>query len=65
MFQPKTGERCNCRRGVQRDNCPECEGTGMRIDFKAIRERGKALAAHREALGPHSDIDKAIAECKR
>ena len=30
MYQPKTGERCTCKRGVQRDNCPECEGTGWR-----------------------------------
>jgi hypothetical protein len=39
-YQPKTGERCTCKRGVHRDNCPECEGTGWRIDFRAIRERG-------------------------
>lgn len=37
--QPKTGERCSCRRGVQRDNCPACEGTGWRVDFAAIRQR--------------------------
>lgn len=40
--QPKTGEKCGCRRGVQRDNCPNCEGTGYVIDFHAIRNR-KAL----------------------
>jgi len=39
MYQPKTGKPCNCRKGVQRDNCPACEGTGQRIDFKAIRAR--------------------------
>jgi hypothetical protein len=39
MYQPKTGERCHCKRGVARDNCPDCEGTGMRINFKAIRLR--------------------------
>lgn len=38
-YQPKTGEKCGCRRGVQRDNCPTCEGTGWVIDFRAIRER--------------------------
>lgn len=38
-YQPKTGERCSCRPGVERDNCPSCEGTGWRIDFRAIRER--------------------------
>ncbi len=38
-YQPKTGERCYCKPGVARDNCPHCEGTGWRIDFRAIRER--------------------------
>ena len=38
-YQPKTGQPCSCRPGQQRDNCPACEGTGMRIDFKAIRDR--------------------------
>ena len=37
MYQPKPGAKCSCRRGVQRDNCPNCEGTGLVIDFKAIR----------------------------
>lgn len=37
-YQPKTGEPCSCRPGQQRDNCPSCEGTGMRIDFKKIRD---------------------------
>lgn len=37
--QPKTGAKCECRQGVERDNCPRCEGTGMVIDFKAIREK--------------------------
>lgn len=38
-YQPKTGARCSCKRGVQRDNCPTCEGTGMVINFAAIRAR--------------------------
>lgn len=38
-YQPKTGAPCNCRPGMQRDNCPACEGTGWRIDFAAIRSR--------------------------
>jgi len=38
-YQPKTGERCNCKPGIYRDNCPACEGTGWRIDFAAIRRR--------------------------
>ena len=36
-YQPKTGQACGCRPGMQRDNCPQCEGTGQRIDFAAIR----------------------------
>lgn len=39
MYRPLTGAPCSCRRGQQRDNCPACEGTGMRIDFAAIRAR--------------------------
>ena len=35
--QPKTGAACGCKRGVIRDNCPNCEGTGRVIDFPAIR----------------------------
>jgi hypothetical protein len=50
MYQPKTGERCGCKRGVQRDNCPACEGTGWRIDFRAIRARTKTAAALTEIL---------------
>lgn len=38
-YQPKTGAACGCRRGVQRDNCPNCEGTGRVVDFRAIRNR--------------------------
>jgi hypothetical protein len=39
MYQPKTGQPCTCHRGIERDNCPQCEGTGQRIDFAAIRAR--------------------------
>lgn len=38
-YQPKTGARCSCRPGQQRDNCPTCEGTGWVVDFAAIRAR--------------------------
>lgn len=37
--QSKTGAKCGCKRGVARDNCPTCEGTGYVIDFAAIRAR--------------------------
>lgn len=39
MDQPKTGVKCSCRPGTQRDNCQRCEGTGLVIDFKKIREK--------------------------
>ena len=40
MYQPKTGEKCSCKPGVCRNNCPNCEGTGWKIDFQAIRDQG-------------------------
>ena len=41
-YSPKTGAKCGCKRGIHRDNCPACEGTGWVIDFRAIREAVKA-----------------------
>lgn len=46
-YQPKTGVPCSCRRGQQRDNCPTCEGTGMVIDFAAIRARNRVCVEAR------------------
>ncbi len=42
-YQPKTGKPCYCKRGIQRDNCPQCEGTGWVIDFAAIRAKTGSL----------------------
>jgi hypothetical protein len=42
-YQPKTGAKCSCKNGIQRDNCPNCEGTGMVIDFVAIRNRNRKV----------------------
>lgn len=36
MNAPRTGERCGCKPGIYRDNCPRCEATGWVIDFRAI-----------------------------
>lgn len=38
---PQGGDPCSCRPGQARDNCPQCEGTGRRIDFRAHREEMK------------------------
>lgn len=39
VYSPKTGAACSCRRGIERDNCAACEGSGRQIDFKAIHAR--------------------------
>jgi hypothetical protein len=44
LYSPKTGARCSCKRGVQRDNCPACEGTGWEINFAAIHARRRLRA---------------------
>ena len=52
-YQPKTGMKCSCRPGIERDNCSSCEGTGERIDFAAIRSSyvyGDPVAAFEKAL---------------
>jgi hypothetical protein len=49
-YQPKTGAKCSCRPGVHRDNCPNCEGTGWVIDFKAIQARVDELENWVEAV---------------
>src|SRR3990167_715420 len=41
-WSPKTGASCSCRRGVERDNCPRCEGSGQVINFKAIHAAREA-----------------------
>ncbi len=38
-YRPKTGKQCRCERGVERDSCPLCEGTGWEIDFAEIRSQ--------------------------
>lgn len=58
-YQPKTGAKCGCRRGVQRDNCPNCEGTGHVIDFRAIRNAPPVVPIflNRDARGYALKID--------
>lgn len=55
-FQPKTGEPCSCRPGQQRDNCPACEGTGQKVDFKKIRE----AKASKEELKHGDHVDQVL-----
>ena len=61
-YRPKTGAKCACKRGQERDNCPQCEGTGQVIDFKAIRamplEKGDTVTCKKH--GCLLDYDPAI-----
>lgn len=64
-YQPKTGARCSCKRGIQRDNCPNCEGTGYVIDFAAIRARkqmtsstGTEARAREDSIDAHNRINR-------
>ncbi len=41
---------CGCSKGIYRDNCPVCEGTGWRIDFAAIRAASGAQAQEAKLL---------------
>lgn len=52
---------CGCKRRIQRNNCPQCEGTGVPIDFGRIhRERGYAdglkAGAADKLLGESRDV---------
>lgn len=44
------GGACSCRRGIERDNCPACEGTGQRIDFAAHRAKKSLMAVNLDEL---------------
>lgn len=52
MYQPKTEQPCGCKKGMQRDNCSACEGTGLRIDFAKIRQEGKKWQTMPHTPGP-------------
>lgn len=60
-YTPLTGNACGCKRGVQRDNCPNCEGTGKEIDFRAIHaaKRGTPIV---EAL--FRGVNKAMSDIR-
>jgi len=47
-YQPKTGQKCSCKLGIYRDNCPNCEGTGWVIDFRAIHKRRESKKQNEE-----------------
>lgn len=32
---------CACKRGIERDNCPNCEGSGIQIDWHAFHKKLK------------------------
>ena len=56
-FTPKTGATCSCRKGFERDNCPNCEGTGEVIDFRAIHAAREEKELEREAERGAEDHD--------
>ena len=60
--QPKTGASCACRRGLQRDNCPNCEGTGLVIDFAKIRATKVfvPIVVNRDPRGYALKIDESV-----
>lgn len=37
---PKKGA-CGCKRGIHRDNCSNCEGTGIMIDWNTFHNKLK------------------------
>ena len=47
---------CNCKPGLYRDNCPQCEGTGRRIDFAAHCAEVRARMAQRNVDRPARGI---------
>lgn len=61
-YQPKTGDKCHCKRGIQRDNCPACEGTGWLIDFAAIRARHSRNARPMEDSEPTGSGEPPVQE---
>jgi hypothetical protein len=56
-YTPYTGEACACKRGIERDNCPTCEGTGKVIDFAAIHARRRAVCSCGSGLAREEATD--------
>jgi hypothetical protein len=55
----KTLGPCSCRPGIARDNCPQCEGTGRRIDFAAHRAAVRESLAIKAHLATHNALARA------
>ena len=34
---------CSCRPGIERDNCPNCEGSGLAIDWLTFHLRNRKI----------------------
>jgi hypothetical protein len=54
-YTPYTGAKCACKRGIERDNCPQCEGTGKVIDFAAIRARNRRTRGYDGPAGSNRE----------
>ncbi len=59
-YQPKTGARCTCQAGRQRDNCARCEGTGMVIDHAKVRRAVQESLAQKRAVLKLSGVMRVI-----
>lgn len=47
-----TAGPCYCRRGIERDNCPQCEGTGTRIDWARYHREGMCTCPAHQKPAP-------------
>jgi hypothetical protein len=65
MYQPKTGNKCGCKRGIERDNCPACGGMGLQIDFKAVRERNIQCKHCEGTCSPYNRTTGCCDDCER
>lgn len=55
---------CSCKRGFERDNCPQCEGGGVRIDFQALRNfSGTIRGTKRSVMRAPGDYRVVCAMC--
>ena len=57
---PKTGKPCSCKKGIERDNRSNCEGTGMAIDWRKFHADKNKDKEVKESLTEAKVGDKVI-----